>query len=135
MPFKILIEGRHLQKLSGTHILYIPKASANLMSTLVQTNEGAWVIMDYDGATVILTDGGQVYLRKKKNRTLIEFDPTRTEGCQLATHPPYLYDGISEELGAKISKIPSVEQLWNERLGHPGRDKTRKLKKKIIRKQ
>lgn len=125
----ISIDGVEI-KLSNA--LYVPEASANLMSTLVLTNEGARVIMDYDGATVILTDGGQVYLRKNKNRTLIEFEPARTEGCRIAKHPPFLYDGINEELGAEISKTPSVEQLWHERLGHPGRDKTRKLQEKLL---
>ncbi|SYW81311.1 uncharacterized protein UHO2_07390 [Ustilago hordei] len=70
-------------------------------------------------------------IAKNRERGLLEFRGDTWQESAMATSAP-LFEGVDEEF-EHIENEPKVskQQLWHERLGHPGRDKAKAITSKL----
>ncbi|SPC62924.1 uncharacterized protein UHOD_11880 [Ustilago sp. UG-2017b] len=70
-------------------------------------------------------------IAKNRERGLLEFRGNTWQESAMATSSP-LFEGVDEEF-EHIKNEPKVskQQLWHERLGHPGRDKAKAITSKL----
>ncbi|SOV09374.1 uncharacterized protein UDID_18568 [Ustilago sp. UG-2017a] len=113
------------------NVLYVKHLNVNLLSTNSLTDEGAQVILDTTGGQIFLTNGMTLKIAKNRERGLLEFRGDTWQESAMATSAP-LFEGVDEEF-EHIKNEPKVskQQLWHERLGHPGRDKTKAITSKL----
>ncbi|SOV07252.1 uncharacterized protein UDID_18754 [Ustilago sp. UG-2017a] len=113
------------------NVLYVKRLNVNLLSTNSLTDEGARVTLDPTGGQIHLANGMLLKVAKDRERGLLEFrgDTWRQSAMTISTP---LFEGVDEEfeLANRRPKI-STKQLWHERLGHPGRDKSRAIIDKL----
>ncbi|SOV04525.1 uncharacterized protein UDID_17111 [Ustilago sp. UG-2017a] len=113
------------------NVLYVKRLNVNLLSTNSLTDEGARVTLDPTGRQIHLANGMLLKVAKDRKRGLLEFrgDTWRQSAMTISTP---LFEGVDEEfeLANQRPKI-STKQLWHERLGHPGRDKSRAIVDKL----
>ncbi|SOV04383.1 uncharacterized protein UDID_17076 [Ustilago sp. UG-2017a] len=113
------------------NVLYVKRLNVNLLSTNSLTDEGARVTLDPTGGQIHLANGMLLKVAKDRERGLLEFrgDTWRQSAMTISTP---LFEGVDEEfeLANRRPKI-STKQLWHERLGHPGRDKSRVIVDKL----
>ncbi|SOV08507.1 uncharacterized protein UDID_17414 [Ustilago sp. UG-2017a] len=113
------------------NVLYVKRLNVNLLSTNSLTDEGARVTLDPTGGQIHLAKGMLLRIAKDRERGLLEFrgDTWRQSAMTISTP---LFEGVDEEfeLANRRPKI-STKQLWHERLGHPGRDKSRAIVDKL----
>ncbi|SOV08274.1 uncharacterized protein UDID_17337 [Ustilago sp. UG-2017a] len=99
-------------KIPLTNVLHVPNLSKNLLSIPALTENGARVIFEESGATILQHDGSmrwEVYgdsLAAQLNDPLEGIDATTTP-AKPASH--------------------TTSKLWHERFGHPGRNKTKQI--------
>lgn len=114
-------------EISISNVLFVPSINVKLFSTMAVTDEGARVTLDYNGGNIIMDDGTMVKITKNRDNHWLELAGT-TWRAMLTVKSPQLFDGVQEELEeAKPKPKMPFGQLWHERFGHPGRDKTNKL--------
>ncbi|SOV06076.1 uncharacterized protein UDID_19263 [Ustilago sp. UG-2017a] len=79
------------------------------------------------GGQIHLANGMLLKIAKDRERGLLEFRGDTWRQSAMTTSTP-LFEGVDEEfeLADRRPKI-STRQLWHERLGHPGRDKSRAI--------
>ena len=113
------------------NVLYVKHLNVNLLSTNSLTDEGARVILGTTGGQIFLTNGMTLKIAKNRERGLLEFRGDTWQESAMATSAP-LFEGVDEEF-EHIKNEPKVskQQLWHERLGHPGRDKTKAITSKL----
>ena len=113
------------------NVLYVRKLNINLLSTNSLTDEGARVTLDPTGGQIHLANGMLLKIAKDRERGLLEFRGDTWRQSAMTTSTP-LFEGVDEEfeLADRRPKI-STRQLWHERLGHPGRDKSRAIVDKL----
>ena len=113
------------------NVLYVKRLNVNLLSTNSLTDEGARVTLDPTGGQIHLANGMLLKVAKDREHGLLEFrgDTWRQSAMTISTP---LFEGVDEEfeLANRRPKI-STKQLWHERLGHPGRDKSRAIIDKL----
>ncbi|SOV02711.1 uncharacterized protein UDID_18007 [Ustilago sp. UG-2017a] len=109
------------------NVLYVKRLNINLLSTNSLTDEGACVTLDPTGGQIHLANGMLLKIAKDRERGLLEFRGDTWRQSAMTTSTP-LFEGVDEEfeLADRRPKI-STRQLWHERLGHPGRDKSRAI--------
>ncbi|SOV02936.1 uncharacterized protein UDID_18083 [Ustilago sp. UG-2017a] len=109
------------------NVLYVKRLNINLLSTNSLTDEGARVTLDPTGGQIHLANGMLLKIAKDRERGLLEFRGDTWRQSAMTTSTP-LFEGVDEEfeLADRRPKI-STRQLWHERLGHPGRDKSRAI--------
>ncbi|SOV04531.1 uncharacterized protein UDID_17116 [Ustilago sp. UG-2017a] len=118
-------------EISLQNVLYVKHLNVNLLSTNSLMDEGARVILDTTGGQIFLTNGMTLKIAKNRKRGLLEFRGDTWQESAMATSAP-LFEGVDEEF-EHIKNEPKVskQQLWHERLGHPGRDKTKVITSKL----
>ncbi|SOV04878.1 uncharacterized protein UDID_17223 [Ustilago sp. UG-2017a] len=109
------------------NVLYVKRLNINLLSTNSLTDEGARVTLDPTGGQIHLANGMLLKIAKDRECGLLEFRGDTWRQSAMTTSTP-LFEGVDEEfeLADRRPKI-STRQLWHERLGHPGRDKSRAI--------
>ncbi|SOV04489.1 uncharacterized protein UDID_17101 [Ustilago sp. UG-2017a] len=119
------------REISLQNVLYVKHLNVNLLSTNSLTDEGARVILDTTGSQIFLTNGMTLKIAKNRERGLLEFRGDTWQESAMATSAP-LFEGVDEEF-EHIKNEPKVskQRLWHERLGHPGRDKTKAITSKL----
>ncbi|SYW86587.1 uncharacterized protein UHO2_04084 [Ustilago hordei] len=119
------------REISLQNVLYVKHLNVNLLSTNSLTDEGARVILDTTGGQIFLTNGMTLKIAKNRERGLLEFRGDTWQESAMATSAP-LFEGVDEEF-EHIKNEPKVskQQLWHERLGHPGRDKAKVITSKL----
>ncbi|SYW86759.1 uncharacterized protein UHO2_05383 [Ustilago hordei] len=113
------------------NVLYVKRLNINLLSTNSLTDEGARVTLDPTGGQIHLANGMLLKIAKDREHGLLEFRGDTWQQSAMTTSTP-LFEGVDEEfeLADRRPKI-STRQLWHERLGHPGRDKSRVIVDKL----
>ncbi|SOV07964.1 uncharacterized protein UDID_17246 [Ustilago sp. UG-2017a] len=119
------------KEISLQNVLYVKHLNVNLLSTNSLTDEGARVILDTTGGQIFLTNGMTLKIAKNRERGLLEFQGDTWQESAMATSAP-VFEGVDEEF-EHIKNEPKVskQRLWHERLGHPGRDKTKAITSKL----
>ncbi|SPC65519.1 related to retrotransposon protein [Ustilago sp. UG-2017b] len=126
-------------------VLYVPKLNANLLSVQGLIENGARVIFDEFGTTIKQNDGTQIQYRRNRKQGQFE-----VQGQALALESEETLNDIPEgdwNTGSQ-DDVPEDNQntgnrdsnskedkdiyLWHERFGHPGRDKTRQIRKHYL---
>ncbi len=109
-------------------VLYVPGLNVKLLSTNSLTDEGARVILDSEGGKIHLQTGYTLRVTKNRAKGLLEFRGEAWRQSHAMAGSAELFEGVDLEFeDVKPAGKPSIQQIWHERLGHPGRDKTRKL--------
>ncbi|SOV03025.1 uncharacterized protein UDID_18314 [Ustilago sp. UG-2017a] len=109
------------------NVLYVQHLNVNLLSTNSLTDEGARVILDSTGGQIYLANGMLLKMTKNRKRGLLEFRGDTWQENAMITSASLL-EGVDEDFECIENKVKiSKQQLWHERLGHPGRDKTRAI--------
>ncbi|SYW82026.1 uncharacterized protein UHO2_00511 [Ustilago hordei] len=121
-------------------VLYVPKLNSNLLSVQGLIENGAWVTFDEFGTIIKQNDSTQI--QYKRNRRKGQFE---VQGKALALELEETLDDVPEDnqntgrhndvpednknTGNRDnnSKEDKDSNLWHERFGHPGRDKTRQI--------
>ncbi|SOV06222.1 uncharacterized protein UDID_19483 [Ustilago sp. UG-2017a] len=109
------------------NVLYVQHLNVNLLSTNSLTDEGARVILDSTGGQIYLANGMLLKMTKNCKRGVLEFRGDTWQENTMITSAS-LFEGVDEDFECIENKVKiSEQQLWHERLGHPGRDKTRAI--------
>ncbi|SOV04448.1 uncharacterized protein UDID_17091 [Ustilago sp. UG-2017a] len=126
-------------------VLYVPKLNANLLSVQGLIENGARVIFDEFGTTIKQNDGTQVQFRRDRRQGRF-----KVQGQALALELEETLDDVPKDNQntGRLDNVPEDNQntgnrdsnsmedkdsyLWNERFGHPGRDKTRQIKEHYL---
>ncbi|SOV06178.1 uncharacterized protein UDID_19427 [Ustilago sp. UG-2017a] len=104
-------------KIPLTDVLYVPSLSKNLLSIQALTEDGACVIFEESGATILQHDRSMIKSktnRRKKRWRFTGIDATTTP-AKPASH--------------------MMSKLWHERFGHPGRNKTKQIQAHYLGKE
>ena len=113
------------------NVLYVHSLNINLLSTNSLTDEGARVTLDPEGGQIYLADGTILKIVKNHKSGLLEIQGDTWRPNAMTASTPLL-EGVDEEFGlAEWKTKVSTKQLWHERLGHPGRDKSRAIINKL----
>ena len=111
---------------AGSQVLKAPLIGDAQVQTEA-TDEGARVTLDREGGQIYLADGIPLRMVKNRKRRLFEFQGETWKEHALVASPD-LFMGVEENFASAERKPKlTATELWHERLGHPGRDKTRKL--------
>lgn len=112
-------------------VLYMPKLNANLLSVQGLIENGAWVIFDEFGTIIKQNDGTQVHYKRNRKQGHFEL-----HGQALALEfEETLDDVLADTENTRTSdnnKKNTHSQLWHERFGHPGQDKTKQIQKHYL---
>ncbi|SOV08280.1 uncharacterized protein UDID_17338 [Ustilago sp. UG-2017a] len=111
------------------NVLYVPDSNANLISVKALMNDGAHVIFDSECVTLEFSDGTMVTSNLNPHTRHYEILKPRHEA--LMVHPN---DGLSElpkmfDDEAKAEKCTFTLNFMHKRCSHPGRNKSRIIKK------
>ena len=109
-------------KIPLTDVLYVPNLSKNLLSVPALTDDGARVIFEQSGATILQHDGSLVKSKTNKRKKRWEI-----HGHSLAATLADPLEGISAETTTAKTASSTESKLWHERFGHPGRNKTKQI--------
>ena len=112
-------------------VLYVPSLKANLLSVQGLIENGARVTFDEFGTTIRQNDGTQVYHKRNRAKGCFE-----VHGQALALELDQMLEDVPEDnqnTGTRYeSKTSKTSQLWHERFGHPGRNKTQQIQKHYL---
>ncbi|SOV08056.1 uncharacterized protein UDID_17272 [Ustilago sp. UG-2017a] len=113
------------------NVLYVHNLNINLLSTNSLMDKGAHVTLDPKGGQIHLADGMLLKIVKNRKSGLLEIRGDTWRQNAMAASTP-LFEGVDKEfeLAEWRTKV-STKQLWHERLGHPGRDKSRAIINKL----
>ena len=109
-------------KIPLTDVLYIPNLSKNLLSVPALTEDGAWVIFEESGATILQHDGSMV--KSKTNQCQKRWE---VHSDSLAAQLNDTLEGIDDNMTPARPASHTISKLWHKRFGHPGRNKTKQI--------
>ncbi|SOV06448.1 uncharacterized protein UDID_17467 [Ustilago sp. UG-2017a] len=109
-------------KIPLTDVLHVPNLSKNLLSIPALTENGARVIFEESGATILQHDGSMV--KSKTNRSKKRWE---VYGDSLAAQLNDPLEGIDATTTPAKPASHTTSKLWHERFGHPGRNKTKQI--------
>ena len=111
-------------KIPLSDVLHVPNLSRNLLSIPALTEDGARVIFEQSGATIVQQDGSMVKSKTNQRKKRWEI-----QGHSLAATLSDALEGISEEATQAPASTASSTQskIWHERFAHPGRNKTKQI--------
>ncbi|SPC67368.1 related to retrotransposon protein [Ustilago sp. UG-2017b] len=109
-------------KIPLTDVLYVPNLSKDLLSIQVLTEDGAHVIFEKSGATILQHDGSMV-----KSKTNLHKKRWEVYGDSLAAQLNDPLEGIDAITTPARPASHTMSKLWHERFGHPGRNKTKQI--------
>ncbi|SOV09700.1 uncharacterized protein UDID_19289 [Ustilago sp. UG-2017a] len=117
-------------KIPLTDVLHIPNLSKNLLSIPALTENGARVIFEESGATILQHDGSMV--KSKTNRHEKRWE---VYGDSLAAQLNDPLEGIDATTTPAKPASHTTSKLWHERFGHPGRNKTKQIQAHYLGKE
>ncbi|SOV03290.1 uncharacterized protein UDID_18613 [Ustilago sp. UG-2017a] len=117
-------------KIPLTDVLHIPNLSKNLLSIPALTENGARVIFEESGATILQHDGSMV--KSKTNRRKKRWE---VYGDSLAAQLNDPLEGIDATTTPAKPASHTASKLWHERFGHPGRNKTKQIQAHYLGKE
>ena len=109
-------------KIPLTDVLYVPNLSKNLLSVPALTEDGARVIFEESGATILQHDRSMV--KSKTNQCQKRWE---VHGNSLAAQLNDPLEGIDDNTTPARPASHMISKLWHERFGHPGRNKTQQI--------
>ncbi|SOV04647.1 uncharacterized protein UDID_17158 [Ustilago sp. UG-2017a] len=117
-------------KIPLTDVLHVPNLSKNLLSIPALTENGACVIFEESGATILQHDGSMV--KSKTNRSKKRWE---VYGDSLAAQLNDPLEGIDATTTPAKPTSHTTSKLWHERFGHPGRNKTKQIQAHYLGKE
>ena len=117
-------------KIPLTDVLHVPNLSKNLLSIPALTENGARVIFEESGATILQHDGSMV--KSKTNRRKKRWE---VYGDSLAAQLNDPLEGIDATTTPAKPASHTTSKLWHERFGHPGRNKTKQIQAHYLGKE
>ena len=117
-------------KIPLTDVLYVPSLSKNLLSIPALTEDGARVIFEESGATILQHDRSMV--KSKTNRCKKRWE---VYGDSLAAQFDDPLEGIDTITTPARPASHTTSKLWHERFGHPGRNKTKQIQAHYLGKE
>ncbi|SOV07268.1 uncharacterized protein UDID_18764 [Ustilago sp. UG-2017a] len=117
-------------KIPLTDVLHIPNLSKNLLSIPALTENGACVIFEESGATILQHDGSMVKSKtnQRKKRWEVYSD-------SLAAQLNDPLEGIDATTTPAKPASHTTSKLWHERFGPPGRNKTKQIQAHYLGKE
>ncbi|SOV02228.1 uncharacterized protein UDID_19147 [Ustilago sp. UG-2017a] len=109
-------------KIPLTDVLHVPNLSKNLLSIPALTENGARVIFEESGATILQHDGSMVKSKTNQHKKRWE-----VYGDSLAAQLNDPLEGIDATTTPAKPASHTTSKLWHERFGHPGRNKTKQI--------
>ncbi|SOV07973.1 uncharacterized protein UDID_17250 [Ustilago sp. UG-2017a] len=117
-------------KIPLTDVLHVPNLSKNLLSVPALTENGARVIFEESGATILQHDGSMV-----KSKTNWRKKRWEVYGDSLAAQLNDPLEGIDATTTPAKPASHMTSKLWHERFGHPGRNKTKQIQAHYLGKE
>ncbi|SOV03491.1 uncharacterized protein UDID_18685 [Ustilago sp. UG-2017a] len=117
-------------KIPLTDVLYVPSLSKNLLSISALTEDGACVIFEESGATILQHDGSMV--KSKTNQCKKRWE---VHGDSLAAQLNDPLEGINATATPARPASHMTSKLWHKRFGHPGRNKTKQIQTHYLGKE
>ncbi|SPC67209.1 uncharacterized protein UHOD_11474 [Ustilago sp. UG-2017b] len=117
-------------KIPLTDVLHVPNLSKNLLSVPALTENGARVIFEESGATILQHDGSMVKSKTNQRKKRWEI-----HGDSLAAQFNDPLEGIDTGTSPAEHKGHTISKLWHERFGHPGRSKTKQIQAHYLGKE
>ncbi|SOV06544.1 uncharacterized protein UDID_17512 [Ustilago sp. UG-2017a] len=117
-------------KIPLTDVLYVPNLSKNLLSIQALTEDGARVIFEESGATILQHDGSMV-----KSMTNLHKKRWEVYGDSLAAQLNDPLQGIEAITTPARPASHTTSKLWHKRFGHPGRNKTKQIQAHYLGKE
>ncbi|SPC65616.1 related to retrotransposon protein [Ustilago sp. UG-2017b] len=111
-------------------VLHVPNLSKNLLSIPALTENGACVIFEESGATILQHDGSMVKSKTNQRKKRWEI-----HGDSLAAQFNDPLEGIDTSTSPAEHKGHTISKLWHERFGHPGRSKTKQIQAHYLGKE
>ncbi|SOV02297.1 uncharacterized protein UDID_19180 [Ustilago sp. UG-2017a] len=113
-----------------TDVLHVPNLSKNLLSIPALTENGARVIFEESGATILQHDGSMV-----KSKTNWRKKRWEVYGDSLAAQLNDPLEGIDATTTPAKPASHTTSKLWHKRFGHPGRNKTKQIQAHYLGKE
>ena len=117
-------------KIPLTDVLHIPNLSKNLLSVPALTENGACVIFEESGATILQQDGSMV--KSKTNQCKKRWE---IHGDSLAVQFNDPLEGIDTNTSPAKHKGHTISELWHKQLRHPSRSKTKQIQAHYLGKE
>ncbi|CCF54679.1 hypothetical protein NDA11_006033 [Ustilago hordei] len=117
-------------KIPLTDVLYVPNLSKNLLSVPVLTENGACVIFEESGATILQHDGSVVKSKTSQCKKRWEI-----HGDSLAAQLNDPLEGIGINTTPAEHASYTISKLWHEQFSHPGRNKTKQIQAHYLGKE
>ncbi|KAJ1586448.1 hypothetical protein NDA11_000332 [Ustilago hordei] len=117
-------------KIPLTDVLHVPNLSKNLLSIPALTENGARVIFEESGATILQHDGSMV--KSKTNRRKKRWE-VYSDALAAQLNDPL--EGIDATTTPAKPASHTTSKLWHERFGHPGRNKTKQIQAHYLGKE
>ncbi|SOV06693.1 uncharacterized protein UDID_17584 [Ustilago sp. UG-2017a] len=117
-------------KIPLTDVLYVPSLSKNLLSISALTEDGAHVIIEESGATILQHDGSMVKSKANQHKKRWE-----VYGDSLAAQLNDPLEGIDATTTPVRPASHTTSKLWHKRFGHPGRNKTKQIQAHYLGKE
>ncbi|SPC63918.1 uncharacterized protein UHOD_11377 [Ustilago sp. UG-2017b] len=114
----------------GSLTLELHITCKNLLSIQVLTEDGARVIFEESGATILQHDGSMI--KSKANQRKKRWE---VYGDSLAAQLNDPLEGIDATTTPAKPASHKTSKLWHERFGHPGRNKTKQIQAHYLGKE
>ncbi|SOV04575.1 uncharacterized protein UDID_17138 [Ustilago sp. UG-2017a] len=110
--------------------LHITCLSKNLLSIQALTEDGARVIFEESGATILQHDGSMIKSKTNQHKKRWE-----VYGDSLAAQLNDPLEGIDATTTPAKPASHTTSKLWHEQFGHPGRNKTKQIQAHYLGKE
>ncbi|SPC65919.1 uncharacterized protein UHOD_11683 [Ustilago sp. UG-2017b] len=114
----------------GSSTLELHITCKNLLSISALTEDGACVIFEESGATILQHDGSMVKSKTNQHKKRWE-----VYGDSLAAELNDPLEGIDAITTPARPASHTTSKLWHERFGHPGRNKTKQIQAHYLGKE